>query len=109
MATIINTYDLSGGNTTSTAVVNPVDVRFQYTIAGATDTTQAVYLVHYVSEDATNWAPLVDEYGMPIKMLIKGNDSLSRNIVGINASNLKVVAEVPDGAVGTLTVLTKES
>ena len=44
MATILNAYALSGGETLSTAVSNANNVRFQFEVSGATDTTQELWL-----------------------------------------------------------------
>jgi hypothetical protein len=107
MATIVDAYDLSGGDTLSLEVVNPVNLRIQCEVTGSTQPTQAIYLTMQ-TDDGTAYVNLNDSIGDVIKYGISGNSKISKNHYGINSVSLKVKVEA-ENADGLLTITTHES
>ena len=106
MATILNAYALSGGETLSTAVSNANNVRFQFEVSGATDTTQRVMATLMV-DDGTAYVPLVERVlnvNRTVEFPILGNAKFSRNISEINSASVKVKIEPVGTCSGNLTI-----
>lgn len=109
MATILNAYNLAGGDTLSSEVATPNNVRLHYKLTGATNTAQVVKMTWQVKDGSGGYVDLKDEWNRTIARKIIGNDEGSMNVLGINSSSLKINVDVQAGAAGTLSLYTNES
>ena len=107
MATILDGYDLSGGDTNSSAIAAPSNVRLQFEVTGATSEAQAVFATLQVN-DGTAYVDLTDENGRLVKYPIVGNVKLSKNHFGVNSATMQVIIEAAD-CDGALTITSYES
>ena len=107
MATIISAYDLSGGDTTSTAIATPNNVRLQFEVTGATSEQQVAFATLQVN-DGTAYVDMADKDGRLVKYPIAGNVKFSKNHFGINSATMQVVIDATD-CDGSLTVTSYES
>ena len=107
MATIVNAYDLSGGDTLSTEIVAPNNVRIQYEVTGATSSQQVIWLTLQVN-DGTAYVDAKDENGRNVRFPVSGNAKASENFAGINSASAKVKVEATN-CDGSLTITSYES
>jgi len=61
MATILDAYDLSSGDTLSSEVSTPNNVRLHYKLSGATNDAQIVVLTWQVKDGSGAYVNLKDE------------------------------------------------
>jgi hypothetical protein len=106
MALIINAWNVSAGDKSSDAVVTVDNLHIAWKTTGATDPLQMIQLQVTEKVEGEDHHLAKDDRGSgkDIILLIKGNVSDSRNIIGINAASVIVEAIVPAGSVGALNV-----
>jgi len=109
MATILDSYDLSGGDTLSSEVSAPNNVRVKWIVASATDSDQIVKLTFQVYDGGGNYIALKDEKLNDVIVHVKGNAESDINLLGVNSSSMKVKVETETTCDGTLTIYTYES
>lgn len=107
MAQIITDYDLSLGSTQVAVGTNANNIRFQYSVTGATP-TQKVILNPVCSEDDTTYKPILKENLHPFSFHVDNDGGDSQHLIAIGSSfvELEVIAE---GCTGLLNVFTYES
>ena len=111
MATILNAYDLAGGDTASSEVVNASNVSVHWVWGG----TQAgtVKLTWKVKDGSDNYVALKDENRKPFEVtLFSAIDAHMEDrwaIYGVNSASLKIYVEPSADATGTLSLFTYEA
>lgn len=112
MATILNAYDLSGGNTVTSTISNANNVRLQVIVSGTSAELPELdcRITAEISENGgTTWSEIRDENYKGVSFLVKGNGSVSPSWSGFNATSLRF-AVVPDASHdGTITIISKEA
>lgn len=108
MAQIITSYDLSSGNTTAAAATNANNVRFQYTVTGAT-AGQVVHLRPKCSENDTEYDNVLNENKQPFDWVIQGDGTDSKHILAIGSAYVRLDVFCEGDCTGTLNVYTYES
>jgi len=104
-AKIQTNFDLAGEAAFATvAVANPANVNLEWKTIGATNENQVIDLQWWiiVGEADSHQMPDPRHTGRRIISKIRGNESDSVNMFGINATELKIWIKPPAGAVGTL-------
>lgn len=100
MSLIVDTYDLSNGNTESTEVVSPNNWRVTATTTGC-PAFQYVRVDFEVEDEAGNWSPLTDEDDHAIHITLRGNATKSVGALGVNGANGRVVVRPQTGQTGS--------
>jgi hypothetical protein len=108
MATIVDnqnlTDDLVDGKITSSDVTDPDNVRVKFVVTNATSENYYFFATYFADD-----APLTDNFDNVIKHKIKGNDTVSKNFLSINAATFHVELTPVDTHDGDITVTTVES
>lgn len=103
MALILEDYDLTGGATDTTEVVEPNNWRVTATVEGANSYDLTSFSMWVEDEDG-NWAILRDDADKAIVMSITGNGTRSLNVIVANAANGRVHTFSATNGTGTVTI-----
>lgn len=106
MATILNAYDLSGGDTTSTASTNVTDYTIHWVWGGTQE--GSVKMTIKASENGASSVALKDENRKPHEITLHAvrSDQMEDRytIYGVNSASVTVEVEPSEDATGTLTI-----
>ena len=106
MAQIKIDYDLSGGDAFSSVVASPGNINLGWKSTVVTNSNQIVALEWWVQAGSEDYHQLKDGNGRAIISKLRGNESGNTNVLGINATNLKIKIVPPASADGTLNLWT---
>jgi hypothetical protein len=103
MATILDAYDLSDGDTVSSEVTTPGSVRFHYRVASATSSSQVIRIAFKV-KDGNGYVPFLDDLGREVFKNVKGNTEGSINLKNVNSASLKCYVTCFGDCTGSLSI-----